>query len=422
VQEVHFSNLLIVTVVAFLAPLLLGFAPALRLPAVVLEIVAGIIVGPSGFGWVNVDLPVDVLSVIGLAFLLFLAGLEIDPRRLRGRTLRVTAIGFALSFAFGIAAGLALDAAGFVKDPMFAAIILVSTSLGVVVPVLKDSDQIGSDFGQLVIAAASIADFGSIILLTLFFSGEASTGTTTKLILLGGFGLTVAALAYTLMRAEHSMAISRVLVRLQDTTAQIRVRGAFVLLIGFAALAENLGLETILGAFAAGALLSLIDRDEGMTHPEFRLKLEAAGFGIFIPIFFVASGVRFDLDALFSSAGTVLRVPVFLFALLAVRGLPALLYRGDIGSRNTVVAGLLQATSLPFIVAATMIGQDIGVITGASAAAFIAAGLLSVVIFPATGLAMLRRGSGAAAPETGKPSTPTPVLSAEDRVLCRASG
>jgi Kef-type K+ transport system membrane component KefB len=422
VQEVHFSNLLIVTVVAFLAPLLLGFAPALRLPAVVLEIVAGIIVGPSGFGWVNVDLPVDVLSVIGLAFLLFLAGLEIDPRRLRGRTLRVTAIGFALSFAFGIAAGLALDAAGFVKDPMFAAIILVSTSLGVVVPVLKDSDQIGSDFGQLVIAAASIADFGAIILLTLFFSGEASTGTTTKLILLGGFGLTVAALAYTLMRAEHSMAISRVLVRLQDTTAQIRVRGAFVLLIGFAALAENLGLETILGAFAAGALLSLIDRDEGMTHPEFRLKLEAAGFGIFIPIFFVASGVRFDLDALFSSAGTVLRVPVFLFALLAVRGLPALLYRGDIGSRNTVVAGLLQATSLPFIVAATMIGQDIGVITGASAAAFIAAGLLSVVIFPATGLAMLRRGSGAAAPETGKPSTPTPVLSAEDRVLCRASG
>jgi Kef-type K+ transport system membrane component KefB len=422
VEEVHFTNLLIVTAVAFASPLLLGFAPALRLPTVVLEIVAGIVIGPAGLGWVEIDLPVDVLSVIGLAFLLFLAGLEIDPTRLRGRTLRVTAIGFALSFAFGIAAGLALDAAGFVKDPMFAAIILVSTSLGVVVPVLKDSDQIGSDFGQLVIAAASIADFGTIILLTLFFSGEASTGTTTKLILLGGFGLTVAALAYTLMRAEHSMAISRVLVRLQDTTAQIRVRGAFVLLIGFAALAENLGLETILGAFAAGALLSLIDRDEGMTHPEFRLKLEAAGFGIFIPIFFVASGVRFDLDALFSSAGTVLRVPVFLFALLAVRGLPALLYRGDIGSRNTVVAGLLQATSLPFIVAATMIGQDIGVITGASAAAFIAAGLLSVVIFPATGLAMLRRGSGAAAPETGKPSTPTPVLSAEDRVLCRASG
>jgi Kef-type K+ transport system membrane component KefB len=419
VPEVHFSNLLIVAVAAFAAPLLLGFAPALRLPAVVLEIVAGIIIGPSGFGWVDVDLPVDVLSVIGLAFLLFLAGLEIDSKRLRGRTLRVTAIGFGLSFVLGIVAGLALDAAGFVKDPMFAAIVLVSTSLGVVVPVLKDSDQIGSDFGQLVIAAASIADFGAIILLTLFFSGEASTGTSTKLILLGGFALTVAALAYALVRAEHSMRISRVLVRLQDTTAQIRVRGAFVLLIGFAALAENLGLETILGAFAAGALLSLIDRDEGMTHPEFRLKLEAAGFGIFIPIFFVASGVEFDLDALFASAGTVLRVPVFLLALLAVRGLPALLYRGAVGARKTIVAALLQATSLPFIVAATMIGRDLGVISGASSAAFIAAGLLSVVVFPVTGLALLR-GEPGGRRERRAPSTATAVLSAEDRALCRA--
>jgi Kef-type K+ transport system membrane component KefB len=419
VQEVHFTNLLIVAAVAFASPLLLGFAPALRLPTVVVEIVAGIVIGPSGLGWVDIDLPVDVLAVIGLAFLLFLAGLEIDPSRLRGYTLRITAIGFVLSFVIGIAAGLALDAAGFVKDPMFAAIVLVSTSLGVVVPVLKDSDQIGSDFGQLVIAAASIADFGAIILLTLFFSGEASTGTSTKLILLGGFALTVAALAYALMRAERSMRISKVLVRLQDTTAQIRVRGAFALLIGFAALAENLGLETILGAFAAGALLSLIDRDERMTHPEFRLKLEAAGFGIFIPIFFVASGVRFDLDALFSSAGTVARVPVFLLALLAVRGLPALLYRSSIGARRTLVASLLQSTSLPFIVAATMIGQDLGVISAASAAAFIAAGLLSVIVFPVTALALLRRDGAARA--AGTPTPAAPVLSAEDRVLCRAT-
>jgi Kef-type K+ transport system membrane component KefB len=419
VPDVGFTNLLGVLAIAVVAPLSLGYLPRLRVPAVVLEIVAGIIVGPSGFGWVDIDLPVDVLSVIGLAFLLFLAGLEIDPSRLRGRTLRVTAIGFALSFVLGIAAGLALDAAGFVKDPMFAAIVLVSTSLGVVVPVLKDSDQIGSDFGQLVIAAASIADFGAIILLSLFFSGEASTGTSTKLILLGGFGLTVAALALALTRAEHSMRISKLLVRLQDTTAQIRVRGAFVLLIGFAALAEQLGLETILGAFAAGALLSLIDRDEEMTHPEFRLKLEAAGFGIFIPIFFVTSGVRFDLDALFSSADTVLRVPVFLLALLAVRGLPALLYRGAIGNRQTVVAALLQATSLPFIVAATMIGQDLGVISGASSAAFIAAGLLSVVLFPVIGLGLLRREGDA--PESAMPTPATAVLSVEDRAACRAS-
>src|SRR6059036_2774713 len=136
------------------------------------------------------------------------------------------------------------------------------------------------------------------------------------------------------------MGLSRVLLRLQDTTAQIRVRAAFVLLIGFAALAQNVGLETILGAFAAGAMLSLIDRDEAMTHPQFRLKLEAAGFGIFIPVFFVTSGLRFDTNALFSSASTVARIPLFLLALLLVRGVPALLYTSLIGRGRALIAGV----------------------------------------------------------------------------------
>jgi Kef-type K+ transport system membrane component KefB len=419
VPEVHFTNLLIVVAVAFVAPLALGFFPRLRLPAIVLEIVLGIVIGPAGLGWVEIDLPVQILSLIGLAFLLFLAGLEIDLQRLRGRVLRVTALGFAVSFVIGIVVGLGLQAGDFVKSPLFIAIVLVSTSLGVIVPVLKDSDNIGSDFGQLVIAAASIADFGAIILLSLFFSGEGSTDTTGKLILLGVFGLVVALIGLAIAGFERWRGLSRVLVRLQDTTAQIRVRGAFVLLIGFVALADNVGLEVILGAFAAGAVLSLIDRDVGMTHPEFRLKLEAAGFGIFIPVFFVTSGLRFDLDALFSSASTVARVPLFLLALVLVRGLPALLYSGLIGRRKAEIAGLLQATSLPFIVAATQIGVSLGVITKASAAALIAAGLLSVIIFPAAGLSLLRRGQPRQPDKHEAPTPAMPVVTVEDRALCR---
>ncbi len=420
---VHFTNLLIVVVVGLLAPLTLGFFPRLRLPAIVLEIVAGIAIGPSGFGWVTPDLPVSILSLIGLAFLLFLSGLEIDIQRLRGRTLKLTAIGFAVSFVIGIAVGLGLHAGGFAKSPLFIAIVFVATSLGVIVPVLKDSDNISSDFGQLVIAAASIADFGAIILLSLFFSGTGSTDTAATLILLGIFGVLIALIGLAIAGVEHSRGLSRVLVRLQDTTAEIRVRAAFVLLVGFVAIAQNVGLETILGAFAAGALLSLIDRDQAMTHPQFRLKLEAAGFGIFIPIFFVTSGLRFDLNALFSSASTVARVPLFLLALLLVRGLPALLYRGLVGRQRALIAGLLQATSLPFIVAATQIGVQIGVVTKASAAGLIAAGLLSVIIFPVSGLALLRRGGqlpdgGHAAPRP-VPTPAMPVLTVEDRALCR---
>ena len=127
------------------------------------------------------------------------------------------------------------------------------------------------------------------------------------------------------------MRLGRVLQRLQDTTAQIRVRAAFVLLIGFTALADSVGFETILGAFAAGVLLSLIDRDKAMTHPEFRVKLEAVGFGVFIPIFFVTSGVQFDLNALFANASTVARVPLFLVAIYLARGLPALVYAPLLG-------------------------------------------------------------------------------------------
>lgn len=192
-----------------------------------------------------------------------------------------------------------------------------------------------------------------------------------------------------------------------------------MLLIGFTALAQSVGLETILGAFAAGALLSLVDRDTAMTHPQFRVKLEAVGFGVFIPVFFVASGLRFDLNALFSSASTVARVPLFLLAIVLVRGLPAIAYVRLLGRSRALVAGVLQATSLPFIVAATQIGVPLGVVSKASAAALVAAGLLSVIISPALGLALLRREQPVGAPPPVEPSPVMPVVSVEDRALCR---
>ncbi len=420
--EVHFTNLLIVVFVALLAPLALGFFPRFRFPAIVLEIVLGIVIGPSGLGWVKPDFPVSILALVGLAFLLFLSGLEIDIERLRGRILKLTALGFLASFAIAIVLGLGLQAGGFVKSPLFVAIVLVATSLGVIVPVLKDSGNISSDFGQLVIAAASIADFGAIILLSVFFSGKGSTSTTGTLILLGVFGLVVALVGLAIAGVEHSMSLAGVLRRLQDTTAQIRVRAAFVLLIGFTALADSVGLETILGAFAAGALLSLIDRDEAMTHPQFRLKLEAVGFGVFIPVFFVTSGLRFDLNALFSSPSTVARVPLFLLAIYLARGLPAFVYVRLLGRSRSVIAGVLQATSLPFIVAATQIGLSLGVVTRASAAALVAAGLLSVVISPALGLVLLRRAQPGTAEPEEIPAPVMPVITADDRALCRVGG
>jgi Kef-type K+ transport system membrane component KefB len=413
---VHYTNLLIVVGVGLLAPLALGFFGRLRLPAIVLELVFGIVIGPSGLGWAKPDLPVSILALIGLAFLLFLSGLEIDVERLRGRILNLITIGFALSIAIAIIIGLGLKAGGFVKSPLFVAIVLAASSVSVIFPVLKDSNNTSSSFGQLVLASASIAEFGAIILLSLFFSGNGSTSTAGTLVLLGAFGLVVVLAGVAIAGVERSISLSRVIRRLQDTTAQIRVRAAFALLIGFTALADQVGLETILGAFAAGVLLSLLDRDEA-THPQFRLKLEAAGFGVFIPVFFVTSGLRFDLNALFASASTVARVPLFLLAIYLARGLPAIVYVRLLGRPRAATAGVLQATSLTVIVAAAQIGLQFGAVTPASAAGLVAAGLLSVVISPALGLVLLRREQTKTAGRRQIPNPVTPVTTTEDCTL-----
>ena len=409
-EEPGFSGLLIVVAVAFAAPFLLGLTPRLRLPSVVFEIVAGIIIGPSVLGWVEVDDTISVLALMGLAILLFLAGLEIDFGRLRGRLLGLALLGWGLSFVIAVVVSQLLKAAGLVETPLLVAIILCATSLGVIIPVLKDVGELTSKFGQLVLAAASIADFGAVILLSFFFSGEGGPGSTA--ILLAVFVVLLAVTFFVVRGAERSRRVEDDLLRLQDSSAQIRVRAAMVLMIAFVALAEALGLEVILGSFAAGALLALLDRDRRMTHANFRVKLEAIGFGLFIPVFFVTSGIRFDLQALLDDPSNLAMVPIFLAALLAVRGLPAIAYRGFVGGRRASIAGVLQATSLPFIVAATAIGQELNLMDAAEASALIAAGLLSVLIFPISGLTLLKRAmkdEGAPLPEPTR-TAPSPQM------------
>jgi len=388
--EVSFDSLAVVLAVAFLIPLVLGFFPRLKVPSVVVEIVAGILVGPHVLGWASADEPVAILALVGLAVLLFLAGLEIDPSQLRGRLLRVAGLGFLGSVVLGLAVGGLLSATGVVHDGLFTAVVLLATSLGLVIPVLREAGESESTLGQLVIAGSSIGDFAAVILLSLLFSKD-STDTGTRVVLLVGFAIAVGVVGLALSRRTRGMRIGGVLLRLQDTTAQIRVRGSMLLLILMVVLAENFGLETILGAFVAGVLVGFLDRDGERTHPLFHTKLDAIGYGFLVPIFFVTSGIRFDLDALLKQPSTLLKVPLFLAALLVVRGLPAFFYRGTVGTRGAIAAGLLQATSLPFIVAATEIGVVIGAVTAATAAAFIAAGLVSALVFPVIASALTRK-------------------------------
>lgn len=387
-DAVSFDNLAAVAAVAFAAPLVLGLVPALRLPSVLLEIGAGIVLGPSVLGWVEADTAVSVLSLIGVGFLLLLAGLEIEVDRLRGAVLRLALAGFAVSFGIAVVIGYGLDAAGIVGAPFLVAVILSATSLAVVLPLLKDSGLAGSAFGQMVIAAASIADVATVILLSLFFSEE-TDGIGVRLVLFAAFGILCVGAGVAIAAGARVPSLSAALLRLQDTTAQIRVRGAFVLLMAFSIVAQRFGLEAILGTFLAGMLLKLADRDDAMTHSHFHQKLTEAGFGFFIPVFFVASGLRLDAGALVSDSSTLLHVPVLVAAIYVIRGLPAVLYTGLLGARRALAAGLLQSTTLSFVLIASQIGQELGLLSASDVAALTAAALVSVLVSPVLALAVL---------------------------------
>jgi len=389
---VSFTSIAVIAGVALVAPLAINLL-GLRLPAIVVEILLGIVVGPQLLGWAANDEPVQTLSLIGLAFLLLLAGLEIDFERLRGRLLRITGLGYVVSFGLALVVGYGLRAGDLVKSPLLVAIILSATGLGVILPILKDAGQTATPFGQVIVAGSSIAEVGPIVLLSLFFSGE-SGGLGSKLVLLIGFAVFVGAVGVAIVGAQHSMRLSQALLRLQDTTAEIRVRGAFLLLALFVVLASRFGLEAILGAFLAGATLKLVDRDEGMTHAFFHKKLEAVGFGVFVPFFFISTGIKLDVSSLFHSGSALARVPLFLAALVFARALPALLCRpfAERGSQ-LVAGGLLQATSLSIPVVAGQIGVELGLIRPENYVALVAAGLLSMIIFPLVALTLLRNES-----------------------------
>ncbi len=401
---ISFDNVLIIAAIAVLVPVLLALVPRLPLPQAVLEVIAGIVVGPSVLGWVHIDAAVQVLSALGLGMLLFLAGLEIDVQRLRGPLGRVAGWAFGGSAVLGVAIAYVFRLAGLVTQPLFLAIVLMSTSAGLLLPLLKDSGEEDTRFGQLVMTAAALAEVGPIMLLSLLFSATAkkpadqAASLAIFLAILVVFGL-------ALGRVRQLDGLERLLNRLEDRSAQLRVRAALTLALGFGVLAFRFGFASILGAFAAGLLVRMIDLSGHAPHPQFQIKLEGIGFGFLIPIFFIATGVQFDLMALFGNATAIAEVPLFLLALLLVRGLPALLYRNLVGRRRAAVAGLMQATTLTFVIVATQIGLVSGKISPTTSASLLTAGLLSAALFPAAALRLLAPGGPAPEPvhleETG---------------------
>ena len=387
-MAISFNGVLIIAAVAVAVPVVLGLLPAVPVPGAVLEVVAGIVIGPSALGWVHIDAPITVLSDLGLGMLLFLAGLEIDVDRLRGTLGRLAGYAFICSAALGVACAYAVSAVVGASRPLFLAIVLMSTSAGLLLPLLKDAGQENTRFGQLVMTASALAEVVTIMLLSLLFSA-ASTTSADRLASLAIFLALVVVLGLALARVRRLTALERLLDRLEDRSAQLRVRATLTLALAFGVLAYRFGFASILGAFAAGLLVRMIDLTGRAPHPQFEIKLQGIGFGFLIPIFFIATGVQFDLRALLAHPAAIAEVPLFLVALLIARGLPALLYVRLIGLRHAFVAGLMQATTLTFVIVATQIGLAARLISITTSSSLLAAGLLSAALFPGLALRLL---------------------------------
>lgn len=392
-SEFSFIPLLIIVGIAFLVPIILSRLRVNFIPIIVGEILAGMIVGKSGLNLVAENVVLEILSTLGFIFLMFLSGLEINiskllqkrsgpstPRwqRFVSSHLFLAVASFLLAVVLSLLAATFLADLGMVKSPLIMALILSTTSLGVVAPVLKQEGFTGDHYGQLIMACSLVADFASIFLISvyvLFYNQGPSAEVLLVLILLAIF--TIAYRSATLLRAHRPS--SRFFEQISSATSQIKLRGALALAMFFIVLAQTVGSENILGAFLAGVIVSMLAHDEGSALRE---KLDAIGYGFFIPIFFVMVGVGFDLPALLNSESALILVPVLAVSAYVVKMLPAALFRLAYSWRESFAAGTLLSARLSLIIAASAIGLKLGVITDAVNSAVIIIALISCILSP----------------------------------------
>jgi Kef-type K+ transport system membrane component KefB len=383
-----FIALLLITALALVVPILATRLKRVAIPIVVGEILAGIVIGRSGLDLVENSPTLAFLAEFGFAYLMFLSGLEVDfellfPRKTEAQDRRVAPLPSALIIlagTIGLAVSIALLITRIitVESPLLLGLILSTTSLGVVVPVLKERDLLGSEYGQYLLVIASIADFVTLLLLTVLIAIR-SQGLTLDLLLIPVLLALFAIAARITQRFSSRNIIQRMLNELSTETAQIRVRGAFALMVAWVVLAEALGVELILGAFLAGAVAGLVAGTEDDNAKE---KLDAIGYGFFIPIFFIMVGVEFNLDALYSSPQALLLLPLLLIGAYAVKVIPALVLRRQFSWRQTLGAGFLLSSRLSLIIAAASIALNIGAISEAINAAIILLAIISCTLSP----------------------------------------
>ena len=377
------TDLVAVGLVAVLAPIVIALLPGPRIPQVVIFLIGGVLIGPHVLGLAETS-AIQLLANVGLGFLFLLAGYELDPALLRQRPGRLAIVGWAISavIAVGVAGG--LTAAGYIRDYVPVGLALTTTALGTLLPILRDNDMLGGQFGRYVFAAGAVGELFPILIIAVFLTRRGHFIALASVALVGVLALALTAVPWL---TRHRV-VQRIVQEGQDETAQITLRGAMVLLFVLLAVASRFGLDVVLGAMLAGMVLRAWARQSHMDVTSLEHKFDAVGYGIFIPIFFISSGMSLDLKAI---ARDPLRLLLFFAMLLVVRGLPSLLvYRRALPTRQRVEITFITATTLPLLIALADIGQQDGVMLPSTAAALVGAGVLAVLVYPLIAVSLHR--------------------------------
>jgi Kef-type K+ transport system membrane component KefB len=385
VDSATLASLTLIALVAVIAPVLADLTNN-RIPGVIIEIVLGLVIGTQVLGWAHLTPVVVTLGNIGLTFLFFMAGYELDVGAIRGRPLRLATIGWFVGLAVSVAIAGFLVFTGFALSTLLIAFALTTTALGTLLPMLHDNGEASTRFGAYVIAIGGVGEFLPVVAIALLLTTDNPFGEALLLALF----VVLAAAALALALRPTPGRVTGLMRRHLESSAQLPIRVAVLLIILLVWVATHLGLDVLLGAFAAGLLVRVANRGEDSEI--IGRKLSGIAFGFFVPLFFIVSGMRFDLSALTSDPSTFLRLPLFLGLFFVVRGLPVLLlYRRDVPRSQLLPMALLASTALPLVVAITEIGLQTGKMRPANAAALVGAGMLSVLLFPTTAFALRRR-------------------------------
>jgi Kef-type K+ transport system membrane component KefB len=375
------ETLLAVAAVSAFAPMLVALLPGPRIPQVVVLLAGGVLIGPEVLGWAERP-QIDLLANVGLGFLFLLAGYELDLHLFRERPGRLAIAAWLVTVALAAATVGVLEAAGLVRAFVPVALGLTTTALGTLLPILRDNDMLGGRFGRYLLAAGAVGELFPIFAVALFLG---ASNKFVALASLAAVGLLAVVLSFA-PRLVRGNRMERVLREGEGSTAQITIRLTVLLLLLLLVTAQEFGLDVVLGAFLAGMVLRRWSPGDVEALEQ---KLDAIGYGFFIPVFFVSSGMGLDIRSI---AEAPLRLAAFFVLLLAVRGVPALfLYRRDLPPTQRVQMMLLTATALPMLVALAEIGLRNGTMLRENAAALVGAGALSVLVYPMAAVAIERR-------------------------------